>query len=83
MIASVPVEIIDLLAPSGLHAILLGIAVWWLSRSNTELVRELNRERSERLDGMEQHIQRCEKHIEDCDRDRKELREQIFRLMHQ
>ena len=80
MLAALPTEAVELLAPSGLHAVLLGIAVWWLSKSNTELVRELNRERTERLDVMERHIQRCEKHIEECDRDRRELRDQLIRI---
>jgi hypothetical protein len=52
--------------------LLMGVAVWWLIKGNNQLVHELNRERSERLDRME-------KHVEDCDRDRKELRDMLIK----
>ncbi len=67
-----PPEIWNQIAAAGLPALLMGVAVWWLTRSNTQLVTELNKERSERLDTME-------KHIKDCDDDRKQLRDMLIK----
>lgn len=67
-----PPELWNALSSNGLPALLMGVAVWWLTRSNTELITELNKERSERLDAME-------KHIGDCDSDRKELRDMLIK----
>ena len=67
-----PPEIWNQIAAAGLPALLMGVAVWWLTRSNTELVNELNKERSERLDTMEGHIK-------DCDEDRKQLRDMLIK----
>lgn len=67
-----PPEIWNQIAAAGLPALLMAVAVWWLTRSNTELVKELNRERSERLDTMEGHIK-------DCDEDRKQLRDMLIK----
>ena len=67
-----PPEIWNQIAAAGLPALLMGVAVWWLTRSNTELVKELNKERSERLDTMEGHIK-------DCDEDRKQLRDMLIK----
>jgi hypothetical protein len=67
-----PPEIWNSLASAGLPALLMGVAVWWLTRSNSQLISELNKERSERLDAMESHIT-------ECDRDRKELRDMLIK----
>ena len=67
-----PPEIWNQIAAAGLPALLMGVAVWWLTRSNTELVKELNKDRSERLDTMEGHIK-------DCDEDRKQLRDMLIK----
>lgn len=67
-----PPEIWNSLASAGLPALLMGVAVWWLTRSNSQLVTELNKERTERLDAMESHIA-------ECDRDRKELRDMLIK----
>jgi hypothetical protein len=67
-----PPDIWNQIASAGLPALLMGVAVWWLIKGNNQLVHELNRERSERLDRME-------KHVEDCDRDRKELRDMLIK----
>lgn len=67
-----PPDIWNQIASAGLPALLMGVAVWWLIKGNNQLVHELNRERSERLDKME-------KHVEDCDRDRKELRDMLIK----
>lgn len=71
-VVSFPPELLNQLASAGLPAVLMACAVWWLQKGNTQLVQELNRERSERLDRME-------KHVEDCDRDRKELRDMLIK----
>lgn len=67
-----PPEIWNQIAAAGLPALLMAVAVWYLQKSNNALVVELNKERSERLDAME-------KHIEDCDTDRKQLRDMLIK----
>lgn len=53
-------EIWDQLASAGLPALLMALAVWWLQKSNRELLTELNRERTDRLDLMQEQIANCE-----------------------
>lgn len=72
MTPMLPPDIWNALASAGLPAILMGVAVWWLTRSNSQLISELNKERTERLDAMETHIA-------ECDRDRKELRDMLIK----
>jgi hypothetical protein len=67
-----PPELWNQIASAGLPALLMAVAVWYLQKGNNELVKELNRERSERLDTME-------KHIRDCDDDRKQLRDMLIK----
>jgi hypothetical protein len=67
-----PPDLWNQIASAGLPALLMGVAVWWLIKGNNQLVHELNRERSERLDKME-------KHVDECDRDRKELRDMLIK----
>lgn len=71
-----PPELWQQIASAGLPALLMAAAVWWLQKSNRELVGELNKERSERLDLMEQHIK-------DCDNDRRELRDMLIKHLAQ
>lgn len=61
------------IAAAGLPALLMAIALRYLVNSNTTLITQLNGERSERLDSME-------KHMSECDADRKELRVELLRL---
>lgn len=68
----IPTEIWESIARAGLPALLMALAVWWLQKTNRELVGALNAERSERLDAMESHIA-------NCDTDRKELRDMLLR----
>lgn len=71
--ADIPVASIwEAIATAGFPAMLMALAVWWLQKSNRELVDALNTERSERLDAME-------KHIDECDLDRRELRNMLLR----
>jgi hypothetical protein len=67
-----PPELLNALSSNGLPALLMGVAVWWLTRSNTDLITELNKERSERLDAMESQIA-------ECDRDRREIRDMLIK----
>jgi hypothetical protein len=67
-----PPELWNALSSNGLPALLMGVAVWWLTRSNTDLITELNKERSERLDAMESQIA-------ECDRDRREIRDMLIK----
>lgn len=69
-------DIWNAIASAGLPALLMGVAVWWLTRSNSQLITELNKERSERLDTLE-------KHIEDCEKDRKDLRDILIKHLAQ
>ena len=48
------------LASAGLPALLMAIAVWWLQKSNSNIISAYNKERSERLDMMEQHMRSCD-----------------------
>jgi hypothetical protein len=76
ILAEIPANLWEQIAGAGVPALLMAIAVAWLQKSNRELVMELNRERSERIDGLE-------KHVEDCDTDRKELRNLLLRHLGQ
>lgn len=71
-LADLPPALWESIASAGLPALLMGAAVYWLQKSNRELVGALNAERSERLDSMEEHIH-------ECDSDRKELRTILFK----
>jgi hypothetical protein len=69
-------EIIAVLEPvlkAGPVAVLLLLAVWWLTKGNETLVRALNEERRERLDGLTKQVDKLEKRSEDCERDRLNL----------
>jgi hypothetical protein len=50
---------------------MLLIAIWWMNRTNTDLIGRLHAERAERLD-------RLETAISECERDRKELWQKIL-----
>ena len=67
-----PPELWNQIAAAGLPALLMAVAVWWLQKGNNQLVNELNKERSQRLDVME-------KHIKECDDDRKVLRDMLIK----
>ena len=68
-----PPELWNQIAAAGLPSLLMSVAVWWLQKGNNQLVQELNKERTERLDVME-------KHIKECDDDRKILRNESKEL---
>jgi hypothetical protein len=62
----------ETLASSGTPALLMACAVWWLQKGNRELVMELNKERSDRIDTLENHVV-------NCDKDRSELRTMLLK----
>jgi hypothetical protein len=66
---------------AGLPAILLALAVRYLSTGNNVLVEQLNKERGERLDAMEGHITKLQERSDNCERDRLELHKQVAVLL--
>lgn len=60
-------------ANSPLCAILL-YAVYWLNKSNKGIIDSFNKERDERITGLEDHVN-------ECNTDRKNLRDQIITLL--
>jgi len=59
----------------------MAIAVWHLNRTNSTLISELNKEREERLDAMQAHIEKLEIKSDSCEKDRVELHRQIASLL--
>lgn len=51
--------------------VMLLVAIYWMNRTNTDLIGRLHTERAERLD-------RLETAISECERDRKELWQKIL-----
>ena len=66
-----PPELWQSIASAGLPSLLMAVAVYWLQAVIRSLLNELREERNERLDAME-------KHITECDSDRKELRNMLI-----
>ena len=76
MTAFISPELFAVLEPvmkAGPVAVLLLLAVWWLTQGNEKLVRALNEERRERLDGLTKQVDKLEKKSDDCERDRLNL----------
>ena len=69
------------LLSAGLPAVLLALAVKWLSAGNKVLINQLNEERGERLDAMEKHISKLQERSDSCERDRLELHKQVAVLV--
>lgn len=72
---------LDTLMASGPVAAILAAAVWWLMRGNQALVKQLNDERGERMDAMDQEIDRLRQRSDRCEADRLELHKQVAQLM--
>lgn len=64
-------EILEVAQGQPFTVIMLLIAIWWMNRTNTDLIGRLHTERNERLD-------RLEVAIADCERDRKALWEKLY-----
>lgn len=64
-------EIIEITQGQPFTVVMLLIAIWWINRTNTDLIGRLHVERNERLD-------RLETAIAECERDRKELWQKIL-----
>lgn len=69
--AEIGVNIWEQIASAGLAPLLMACAVWYLQKGNRELVMELNKERSERIGVLEEHVV-------NCDKDRTELRDMLL-----
>lgn len=63
--------IVELSKGQGFPVVLLMVAIWWMQRSNNDLVARLHAERTERLDKLEVAIKECET-------DRRELWEKLL-----
>lgn len=74
-------NLINGLVGAGLPSLLMAVAVCHLNKSNNVLIQELNREREERLDAMQAHIEKLEAKSDTCERDRLELHRQIAKLV--
>ena len=70
-------KIIDSLITTGPVAIILAVGVWWQTKGNLALVKQLNVERGERLNAMDQEIKQLRDRSESCERDRLELHKQM------
>lgn len=64
-------ELLEVAHGQPFTVIMLLIAIWWMNRTNTDLIGRLHTERNERLD-------RLEVAIADCERDRKALWEKLL-----
>lgn len=71
----------DTLIATGPVAVTLAIAVWWQTKGNQTLVTQLNAERTDRLDAMDDEIKHLRVKSENCERDRVELHKQIAGLL--
>jgi len=64
-------ELFELAHGQSFTVVILLVAIWWMNRTNSELIARLHVERAERLD-------RLETAISECERDRKELWQKIL-----
>lgn len=64
-------ELLEVAHGQPFTVLMLLIAIWWMNRTNTDLIGRLHAERAERLD-------RLETAISECERDRKELWQKIL-----
>jgi hypothetical protein len=64
-------EILDVAQGQPFTVIMLLVAIWWMNRTNTDLIGRLHTERNERLDRLEIAIAACEA-------DRKALWEKLY-----
>jgi hypothetical protein len=78
-----PPELWNQIATAGLPSLLMAVAVWWLQKGNNQLVHELNKERSERLDVMEKHIAECDDDRKILRNESKELRDMLIKHLAQ
>ena len=65
-------EILELAQGQPFTVCLLLVAIYWMNRTNADLIGRLHAERAERLD-------RLETAIGECERDRKELWQKILK----
>ena len=77
---SLTLKLLESIISAGPVAVVLLIAVWWLTRSNTTLVNQLGKERKDRLDKMDKHIERLETKCDNCEADRNRISMDLVRL---
>lgn len=70
-------KLFESIVSTGPVAALLVLAVWWQTRGNQALVQQLNTERIERMEAMEDEIDRQRTRSDDCEKDRLELHRKI------
>lgn len=70
----------DTIVATGPVAALLLIAVWHQTKGQASLIKQLNEERGERLQQMENHMQRLEQRADNCETDRRRMSDELMRL---
>lgn len=70
----------DTIVATGPVAALLLIAVWYQTKGQASLIKQINEERGERLQQMENHMQRLEQRADHCEDDRRRMSDELMRL---
>lgn len=70
----------DTIVATGPVAALLLIAVWHQTKGQAALIKQLNEEREERLEQMENHMVRLESRADSCEADRRRMAEELVKL---
>jgi len=78
---SIVAKSFEVIAATGPVAVILVIAVWWQTKGNQALVTELNKERTDRLNGMDAELQRLWDRSDKCEADRLELHKQLAKII--
>lgn len=73
-------RLIDTIVATGPVAALLLIAVWHQTKGQAALIKQLNEERTERLEQMDGHMQRLETRADSCEQDRRRMSDELVRL---
>jgi len=72
--------IVEGLVKAGIPALLMAVAVWWLVRGNSGLIKELQEERRAHMETLEARVEDQSVHIQRCDEDRAKLHEKHLEL---
>jgi|GEM_PF-5737858 len=63
---------------TGSSTVLLLIAIRWLVAGQDKLIASLDKERTERINDLDERLRESEKHIVECNEDRKSIRERFI-----
>ena len=63
---------------TGSSTMLLIIAIKWLVAGQNKLIEKLDHERLERINDLDERLKESEKHITECNEDRKVIREKFI-----